>query len=87
MEFDNSFTVQKPIDEVWNTMIDLERVVPAVPGARVACAMAALTVYDIVKGIERGVEIERLALQEKSGGRSGEWHSEAGGDGERSGGS
>ncbi len=35
MEFDNSFTVQKPIDEVWNTMIDLERVVPAVPGARV----------------------------------------------------
>jgi carbon monoxide dehydrogenase subunit G len=35
MEFDNSFTVQKPIDEVWNTMIDLEWVVPAVPGARV----------------------------------------------------
>lgn len=35
MEFDNSFTVQKPIDEVWNTMMDLERVVPCVPGARV----------------------------------------------------
>jgi carbon monoxide dehydrogenase subunit G len=35
MEFDNSFTVQKPIDEVWNTMIDLERVVPCVPGARI----------------------------------------------------
>ena len=35
MEFDNSFTVQKPLDEVWNTMIDLERVVPCVPGARV----------------------------------------------------
>ena len=35
MEFDNSFTVRKPVDEVWNTMIDLERVVPAVPGARV----------------------------------------------------
>jgi carbon monoxide dehydrogenase subunit G len=35
MEFDNSFTVQKPIDEVWNTMVDLERVVPCVPGARV----------------------------------------------------
>jgi uncharacterized protein len=33
MEFDNSFTVQKPIDEVWNTMTDLERVVPCVPGA------------------------------------------------------
>lgn len=35
MEFDNSFTVQKPVDEVWNTMVDLERVVPCVPGARV----------------------------------------------------
>jgi cyclic pyranopterin phosphate synthase len=55
--------------------------------AMTACAVAALAVYDTVKGIERGVEIERLALQEKSGGRSGEWHSEAGGDGERSGGS
>ena len=35
MEFDNSFTVQKPLDEVWSTMVDLERVVPCVPGARV----------------------------------------------------
>jgi uncharacterized protein len=35
MEFDNSFTVQKPIDDVWNTMIDLERVVPCVPDARI----------------------------------------------------
>lgn len=35
MEFDNSFTVQKPIDEVWETMVALERVVPCVPGARV----------------------------------------------------
>ena len=35
MEFDNSFTVEKPLDEVWSTMVDLERVVPCVPGARV----------------------------------------------------
>jgi carbon monoxide dehydrogenase subunit G len=35
MEFDNSFTVNKPLDEVWNTMVDLERVIPCVPGARV----------------------------------------------------
>ena len=33
MEFDNSFAVQKPVDEVWNTMVDLEKVVPCVPGA------------------------------------------------------
>ena len=35
MEFNNSFTVQKPIDEVWRTMTDLERVIPAVPGAAI----------------------------------------------------
>jgi len=35
MQFDNSFSVQKPIDEVWQTMLDLERVVPCVPGATV----------------------------------------------------
>jgi cyclic pyranopterin phosphate synthase len=41
--------------------------------AMTACSVAALTVYDMVKGIERGVEIERIALLSKSGGRSGEW--------------
>jgi carbon monoxide dehydrogenase subunit G len=35
MEFDNSFTVEKPIDEVWDTMLDLDRVVPCVPGAKI----------------------------------------------------
>jgi uncharacterized protein len=35
VDFDNSFTVQKPLDEVWETMIDLERIVQCVPGARV----------------------------------------------------
>jgi uncharacterized protein len=35
MEFDNSFSVPKPIDEVWTTIVDLERVVPCVPDAQV----------------------------------------------------
>ncbi len=35
-----------------------------------ACAVAALTVYDMVKGIERGVEVEQVVLLEKTGGRS-----------------
>jgi cyclic pyranopterin phosphate synthase len=38
--------------------------------AMCACAVAALTVYDMVKGIERGVEIEQVVLLEKHGGRS-----------------
>jgi cyclic pyranopterin phosphate synthase len=41
--------------------------------AMTACAVAALTVYDMVKGIERGVAIERIELLEKAGGRSGVW--------------
>ena len=38
--------------------------------AMCACAVAALTVYDMVKGIERGVTIEQVVLLEKRGGRS-----------------
>jgi cyclic pyranopterin monophosphate synthase len=41
--------------------------------AMTACAVAALTVYDMVKGLERGVTIEAVQLVEKSGGRSGTW--------------
>ena len=37
--------------------------------AMCACAVAALTVYDMVKGLERGVGVERLELVAKSGGR------------------
>jgi cyclic pyranopterin phosphate synthase len=34
-----------------------------------ACTVAALTVYDMVKGVERGVAIEQVVLLEKQGGR------------------
>jgi cyclic pyranopterin monophosphate synthase len=38
--------------------------------AMVACSVAALTVYDMVKGLERGVAVDRVELLEKSGGKS-----------------
>ncbi|HEY2650605.1 MAG TPA: cyclic pyranopterin monophosphate synthase MoaC [Solirubrobacteraceae bacterium] len=41
--------------------------------ALTAAAVAALTVYDMIKGLERGAEIAEVVLLEKSGGRSGEW--------------
>lgn len=41
--------------------------------ALTAAAVAALTVYDMCKSAERGIEILSLRLLEKSGGRSGEW--------------
>ena len=41
--------------------------------AMTAASVAALTIYDMVKGIERGVEIAEVVLLEKSGGRSGDY--------------
>lgn len=38
--------------------------------AMTACSVAALTLYDMVKGLERGVVIDGLRLLEKSGGKS-----------------
>jgi cyclic pyranopterin phosphate synthase len=38
--------------------------------ALTACSVAALTVYDMVKGLERGVEIAEIWLVEKTGGKA-----------------
>jgi cyclic pyranopterin phosphate synthase len=43
--------------------------------ALTACTVAALTVYDMVKGTERGVTIEEVALLEKQGGKQ-DWSRE-----------
>jgi cyclic pyranopterin phosphate synthase len=42
--------------------------------ALTAVSVAALTVYDMVKGVERGVEIRSIHLVSKTGGKSGDWH-------------
>jgi cyclic pyranopterin phosphate synthase len=39
--------------------------------AMTAASVAALTIYDMVKGVERWVDIEEVRLLEKSGGKSG----------------
>jgi cyclic pyranopterin phosphate synthase len=41
--------------------------------AMTAVSVAALTVYDMVKGVERGVTLASVRLLRKSGGRSGTW--------------
>ena len=41
--------------------------------AMTGAAVGAVTLYDMVKGIERGVEIGPVRLLRKTGGRSGEW--------------
>lgn len=44
--------------------------------ALVGAALAALTVYDMSKGLDHGISIESLELIEKRGGRSGTWRAQ-----------
>jgi cyclic pyranopterin phosphate synthase len=41
--------------------------------ALVAASVAALTVYDMLKALDKGIEIREIVLERKSGGRSGEY--------------
>jgi cyclic pyranopterin phosphate synthase len=45
--------------------------------ALVATSIACLTIYDMVKAIEKGMRIEGVRLLEKTGGKSGPWKAEA----------
>jgi cyclic pyranopterin phosphate synthase len=49
----------------WRTGVEME--------AMTACAVAALTIYDMCKSAEKGIVIETLQLVRKSGGKSGTW--------------
>jgi cyclic pyranopterin phosphate synthase len=46
--------------------------------AMTAISVAALTVYDMVKGLDKGVAIEQIVLVAKDGGKSGSWRREDG---------
>jgi len=41
--------------------------------ALTAASVAALTVYDMCKALDKGIRIEQVRLERKSGGKSGEW--------------
>jgi cyclic pyranopterin monophosphate synthase len=45
--------------------------------ALTAASVAALTLVDMAKALQRDITVERIRLLEKSGGRSGDWHAEA----------
>jgi cyclic pyranopterin monophosphate synthase len=57
--------VEAQVDTVDRTGVEME--------ALTACAIAALTIYDMCKSVDRGMTIGELALWEKSGGRSGHY--------------
>jgi cyclic pyranopterin phosphate synthase len=57
--------VEAHVDTVDRTGVEME--------ALTACTVAALTVYDMCKSLDRTMVVEQVALWEKSGGRSGPW--------------
>ncbi len=44
--------------------------------ALTACSVSCLTIYDMVKAVDRGMEISGIVLAEKKGGKSGHWKRE-----------
>jgi cyclic pyranopterin monophosphate synthase len=44
--------------------------------ALTAASIGALTLYDMLKGLDKGLVIQDIRLLEKSGGKSGDWHAQ-----------
>jgi len=68
---DDYVEVETQVETIDRTGVEME--------ALTACAVAALTIYDMCKSFDRGMVIGELALWEKTGGRSGHWRREASG--------
>jgi cyclic pyranopterin phosphate synthase len=64
-ETDDGIAVEAEARTVGRTGVEME--------ALTAVSIACLTVYDMLKAIDRGMEIEAVRLERKSGGRSGIW--------------
>ena len=62
---DDFVEVETQVETVDRTGVEME--------AMTACAVAALTIYDMCKSSDRTMSIGELALWEKTGGRSGNW--------------
>jgi cyclic pyranopterin monophosphate synthase len=66
--------------EDWGVYVEAESATTAQTGvemeALTAVAIAALTVYDMVKAVDRAMRIEGIRLLTKSGGRSGTYEAE-----------
>lgn len=60
-----SITVTATVTSTGKTGVEME--------ALTACAIALLTIYDMAKSVERGMEIKGIYLLEKRGGKSGTW--------------
>jgi cyclic pyranopterin monophosphate synthase len=62
---DAGVTIEATVETRGQTGVEME--------ALTAVSVAALTVYDMVKAVDRGMVISDIGLQAKSGGKSGTW--------------
>jgi len=65
---DDSVGIEATVETVDRTGVEME--------ALTACSVAALTIYDMCKSMDRSMAITDIALWEKSGGRSGSYRRE-----------
>jgi cyclic pyranopterin monophosphate synthase len=65
---DNAIDVEATVKVEGKTGVEME--------ALTACSIACLTLYDMVKAVDRGMRITDLRLVEKSGGKSGHFQAE-----------
>ncbi|MDQ1374023.1 MAG: cyclic pyranopterin monophosphate synthase [Actinomycetota bacterium] len=70
---DDHVEVEAQVETVDRTGVEME--------ALTACAVAALTIYDMCKSSDRAMSIGELALWEKTGGRNGTWRRDPNPDG------
>jgi cyclic pyranopterin monophosphate synthase len=62
---ENGIAISSKVKTTAETGVEME--------ALVAASVAALTVYDMCKAVDKGIEIREIVLQRKSGGKSGEY--------------
>lgn len=63
---DDAIRIEATVRVIGRTGVEME--------ALTAVSVAALTVYDMCKAVDRAMVIERIVLEAKSGGRSGAYH-------------
>jgi cyclic pyranopterin phosphate synthase len=62
---ENGIAISSTVRTTAETGVEME--------ALVAASIAALTVYDMCKALDKGIEIREVTLQRKSGGKSGDY--------------
>ena len=66
---DDRIDIEASVETVGRTGVEME--------ALTACSVAALTIYDMCKSLDKSMTISDIALWEKTGGKSGAYHRDA----------